>query len=132
MAYRASTLGFTGIAVGALALLLVLIHFWAGPFSSPPPIEQVIAEKAAAIRDATVAALNGEDVKMRAPASSMNLDKALDIVASVLGAIALILGVLGFAKKESVRVAASAALLGTGAIAFQFAVLAIGQSSSQF
>lgn len=121
-----SKLGFTGIAVGAAALLLVLVHFWAGSFSPQPTLETTVAEKAVAIRDATVAALKGEDAREYAPPSEMNLDKVIDISGSVLGGIAVILGVLGFATKESPRVAGGAAVLGAGAIAFQFAALAVG------
>jgi len=121
-----SKLGFIGIAVGAAALLLVLVHFWAGPFSPQPTLESTVAGKAVVIRDATVAALKGEEVIEYVAPSEMNLDKALDISGSVLGGIAVILGVLGFAKKESTRVAGGAAVLGAGAIAFQFAALAVG------
>jgi len=126
MAEATSKLGFIGIAVGATALLLVLVHFWAGPFSPQPTLESTVAEKAVAIRDATVAALKGEEVREYVPPSEMNLDKALDISGAALGGIAVILGVLGFAKKESSRVAGGAAVLGAGAIAFQFAALAVG------
>ena len=55
MAEKRSTLGFTGIAIGSIALLLVLVHFYAGPFSPQPTIETTIAEKAVSIRDAAVA-----------------------------------------------------------------------------
>ena len=43
-----------------------------------------------------------------------------------MGGLAIILGVFGFAKKESARVAGGAALLGGVAMAFQFAVMALG------
>lgn len=82
--------------------------------------------KSAVIRDATVAALKGKEVEQPAYRSKMDLDKALDITGAVLGGIAIILGVLGFAKKEPVRIAGGAAVLGAGAIAFQFAALAVG------
>jgi hypothetical protein len=121
-----SKLGFFGIAVGATALLLVLVHFWAGPFSRQPTLESTVAERAVAIRDATVAALKGEDATDYAPPPEMNLDKALDVTGAVLGGLAVILGVLGFATKESGRVAGGAAVLGAGAIAFQFAAMAVG------
>lgn len=126
MVDKPSKLSFLGIAFGAVALLLVLVHFWAGPFSPQPTLESTVAEKAVAIRDATVAALKGEEVRDYAPPSEMNLDKALAVSGSVLGGIAVILGVLGFAKKESARVAGGAAVLGAGAIAFQFAAVAVG------
>jgi len=35
-----STLSFIGIGLGSIALLLAIVHFWAGPFSSQPSLEQ--------------------------------------------------------------------------------------------
>ena len=59
---KKATTSFIGIGVGAVALLLALVHFWAGPFSPQPSLEQTVAEKAVSIRDATIAALKGETV----------------------------------------------------------------------
>lgn len=126
MATERAIISFTGIAIGSLALLLVLVHFWAGPFSPQPSLEQVVAEKAVAIRDATIFALRGENIEQSSSRTEMSLDKILNIMAAVLGGIAIILGILGYAKKESIRVAGGAAILGAGAIAFQFSALAIG------
>ncbi len=115
-----------GIAVGAVALLLVLVHFYAGPFAPQKPIERTVAETAVAIRDATVAALRGEDVEDEVSQRDFDIDRALAIFAAVLGGLAIILGVVGFAKGEPARAAGGAAVLGAGAIAFQFAIVAIG------
>jgi hypothetical protein len=76
------------------------VNFYAGPFSRQPKIETTIAEKAVSIRDATVAALKGEEYKEYEPPSKMNLDKALEIAGSVLGGIAFIPGVLGYANES--------------------------------
>ena len=126
MAEHVAKFSFSGIAVGAIALLLVLVHFWAGPFSPQPTLEQTVAEKAVAIRDATVAALKGQETDQKGYRSEMDVDRALDIIGAVLGGTAIVLGVLGYAKKEPLRVAGGAAVLGTGAIAFQFAAIAVG------
>jgi len=56
MEESASKTGFIGIASGSAALLLALVRYWAGPFSPLPALESTVAEKAVAIRDATVAA----------------------------------------------------------------------------
>lgn len=124
MAEKKSAVGFFGIGLGAIAFLMVLVHFYAGPFAPQPSVEQVVAEKVASIRQATVAALKGEDT---APASqrAWNVDDAMHTIAAVLGGLALILGLVGFARHESTRVAISAAVLGAGAIAFQFATIAL-------
>ena len=58
---QSSVFGFTGIGLGAIALLLAVVHFWAGPFSPQPTLEQTVAEKAVSIKNATIAALKGEE-----------------------------------------------------------------------
>ena len=116
-----------GIAIGGIALLVAVVHFWAGPFAPQKSVERTVAETAVAIRDATVAALKGEEIQDRAPDSnSFDIDRTLMLSASVLGGIALILAVVGFAMGEPARAAGGAAILGAGAIAFQFAVVALG------
>lgn len=54
-----STFSFIGIGLGSIALLLAIVHFWAGPFSPQPTLEQTVAEKAVSIKQATIAALKG-------------------------------------------------------------------------
>jgi hypothetical protein len=119
-------ISFTGIAIGSVALLLAIIHFWAGPFSPQPTLEEAVASKAVAIKDATIAKLKGKEYQPEATPNQMDTDNLLNIFTGTLGGIAIILGVLGFAKKEPLRVAGGAAVLGGGAIAFQFAALALG------
>ena len=127
MERQRSIFGFIGIAAGATALMLALVHFWAGPFSPQPSLEQTVAEKAVSIRDATVAALKGESLPKPQPISqSYDLDQLASIATAVLGGLAVIFAVLGVAFKEPVRVAGGAAVLGIGAIAFQFAAMALG------
>ncbi|WP_162928717.1 hypothetical protein [Yersinia rochesterensis] len=58
---RKNIVGLIGIFCGATAFLSALVHFWAGPFSVLP-IEVTIANKAAAIKTATLAALQGKTV----------------------------------------------------------------------
>jgi len=123
---QSSVFGFTGIGLGAIALLLAVVHFWAGPFSPQPTLEQTVAEKAVSIKDATIAALKGEEQRAPIKRSSMDTDQIIALATAVLGGLAIILGVFGFAKKEPLRVAGGAAVLGGSAIAFQFAVIALG------
>jgi len=104
---------------------MVLVHFYAGPFSPQPTFEQSVAESAASIRDATVAALRGEEAPPP-QRRAIDVDTIFSTGAAVLGGLAVILAVIGFAAKESSRVSLGAAALGVLAIAFQFAVVAIG------
>jgi hypothetical protein len=121
-----STIGFIGIGVGAIALLVAIVHFWAGPISPQPSVEKTVAEKAVAIKNATIAALKGEEVEETAPVRTIDIDQGLRIATSVLGGLAVILGVVSFARREPLRVGGGAAFLGGAAIAFQFAVIALG------
>jgi len=121
-----STIGWIGITVGSVALLMAIVHFWMGPISPQPSVEKTVAEKAVAIKNATIAALKGEDVEEKAAPRSIDPDEALRTATSVLGGLALILGVVSFANKEPLRIGGGAAFLGGAAIAFQFAVIALG------
>lgn len=126
MEKRKSHISFFGIGLGSIALILALIHFWAGPFAPQPSLEQTVAEKAVAIKQATISALKGENPPAPIKRKSYNIDDALQIITAVLGGLALIAGVLGYAKKEPLSVAGGAAILGISAIAFQFMAVALG------
>lgn len=121
-----STIGFIGIAIGAVALLMAITHFWMGSISPQPSVEKTVAEKAVAIKNATIAALKGKKVEEEAAPRSIDADQALRIATGFLGGLAMILGVVSFARKEPLRVGGGAAFLGGAAIAFQFAVIALG------
>lgn len=127
MTENGSTIGYFGIGLGAIALLVSIVHFWAGPFSPQPSFESTVAETAVAIRDATISALKGEETEQkRSSRREIDLDQGLRIAAGVLGGLAIVLGVVSFARRESARVGGGAAVLGGAAIAFQFAVVALG------
>lgn len=111
--------GYFGIGLGSAALLLALVHFWAGPFSPQPTLETTIAEKAASIRTATLKALKGEDYK-EVKKQESDVDRVVAVLTAVLGAAALIASVVSFANQEPKRVAVGGAILGVTAIAFQF------------
>jgi len=119
MSKSSTKYGFIGIAVGSVALLLALIHFWAGPFSPQPTLETTVAEKAASIRNATIKALKGEEYK-ETYKSNWGIDKITNVSTAILGGIAFILSIIAFAKQEPTRISSGGAVLGVSAIAFQF------------
>ncbi len=126
MTLGSAKLSFSGISFGGIALMLALIHFWAGPFSPQPTLEETVAETAVSIRDATLAALRGEELETVTEPRDFNTDQIIDIAIPILGGLAIILAVIGYALKESARVAIGAVFLGSAAIAFQFAAMALG------
>lgn len=115
-----SKFGMIGIAIGSIALLLSLVHFWAGPFSPQPTVETIVSEKISSIRSATINALNGEETTNTYFSKTWTTDTYADVATAVLGGLALILGVIGFANREPKRIAGGAAALGISAVAFQF------------
>jgi len=114
---------------GSLALLLAIVHFWAGPFSTKPTVtlEQTVAEKAVALKKAAMAALRGEKAQPTTPPpSTVDIDKITDVSTAVMAGLAIILGVFAFATREPMRASVGSAALGIGALVFQFAVVALG------
>lgn len=114
---RISTIG---IALGSIGLLLALFSFWAGPFAPQPTVENIVAEKVASIRTAALDALKGKKVEKEFVEVSWDADRTIQVVTAMLGGVALILGVIGYAKSEPKRAAGGAVALGISAIAFQF------------
>lgn len=117
---KSSKFGMLGIVVGSMALLLALVHFWAGPFSPQPTIETVVAEKAVSIRNAALDALKGKEPAGETYSAQWDADRIAYVATAVLGGMAFILAVFSLVFKEPVRAAGGAAALGISAIAFQF------------
>ncbi len=112
--------GGLGLALGAAALLVAVVHFWAGPFADQPAFEESVAEAAVSIKEATVAALKGEEREPVATPGSWDIDQWVTVGTAVLGCGAIILGVLGFVRHEPLRPAVGASALGASAVIFQF------------
>ena len=91
MPQQTSRVGYAGMGCGALALLLAVVHFWAGPFAPKPSLEQTVGEKAVAIRDAAVAALKGEKVEEPESTGDWDADRVVQLLGSVLGATLIVL-----------------------------------------
>ncbi len=119
MARKTAKLGYVGITFGSIALLMALVHFWAGPFSPQPTLETAVAEKVISIKKVTIKALKG-DVHKETHQSRWDKDKVIDVSTAVLGGLALIVSVLSLASHEPKRVAVGGAILGISAISFQF------------
>ena len=50
-----------GMLLGTIALIVGIVHFSLGPFSSPPPtLETVVAEQVAAVKKGIIAGLTGK------------------------------------------------------------------------
>ena len=122
-----SVLGLSAVVSGAAALVVAVLHFWVGPISEPQPIEESLAEVAVSIRDAVTAELRGEEYESRRPFErTWDADRVVDVGTVGAGLLAILLAVVSFIRREDLRVSGSAAALGSGAVAFQFAAVALG------
>lgn len=110
--------GYFGFALGALALILVLVHFWAGPFEPQQRAGVTIGEIAGDIRAAAVRKLKGEPQPKAAPAE-WDVDRVVKLVAAVLAGLAVIASVAGLVRRETWRPAAAGIAFGVSAVAFQ-------------
>jgi len=117
---RTAWLALCGLVLGGAALVSAAVHQAAGPFTTPPPIEQVIAEKAKSAWQQALEALRGEGESSRPrppPAKpAVDVDRVLEGAGAGLGALAIVLGLAGFARYEDRRSCAAAAILGIAAI----------------
>ena len=112
--------GYFGFVVGALALLVVLVHFSVGPLSPQKSAAASIGEIAADVRTAAVNKLKGRSTEPAAPkATPWTTDRIAKLVAAILAGLAIFLGLASFIRREDWRPAAAAVGLGAGAMAFQ-------------
>lgn len=119
MIKRDTKFGFIGMGFGSIALLLALVHFWAGPFSPAPTLETTIADKVASIRTTALKALKGEEYR-EVVISDWDIDEIVNVITALLGGLAIIFSFFSLAKNEPKRVVVGGAILGASAIAFQF------------
>lgn len=111
--------GLLGFGAGAIALIIVLVQFSAGPFAPQPDIATSVGEIAAEIRQSATRALSGEAAPPPA-AAPWDIDRALSLTAAVLAGVAIILGLGALVRQETRAPAAGAIALGVGAAASQF------------
>lgn len=113
-------LGFFGIIVGTVALLIALVSFWGGPFAPQPTLEEAVAEKVLSLQNAAINALNGESIEDSYSQPKWDIDRVIDIIIPVVAVLSILMGVFSLIFKEPVQVAGCALALGFSAIAFQF------------
>lgn len=123
---RQNIFGWSGIALGGLALLLAMVHFYAGPFAPQQTLESLVAGKAVAIKESLLASLAGHQIPEKVLRPHYDVDRILKIVTAVLAVGAVILGAIAGACKENPRAVSAAVMLGIGTLAFQIAMFAFG------
>lgn len=118
---RHSWVAAIALLMGTAALTLAAVHKAAGPFVKPPPIEQVIQEKAKSFYERALEAIQGvpEAERRPPPPPRMDLDQVAGAVTAGLGALAVALALAAYARRESIRACAGAAILGIAALPWE-------------
>jgi len=115
---KTATIGWLGFAMGAAALILTLVVFWAGPFAPQQTAGVSIGELAADIAKSAARSVAGQP--QPAPvAPPRTIDDYLEIGVGVLAGLAIVLGVAAFVRHEHKRAALSGIALGGLAIGVQ-------------
>ena len=117
-------LGWLGFLTGAVALLVALIVFYAGPFAPQQELSVSLGQLAADTGKSAVRSFFGMAQPDAVPVER-TLDDYLQIAVAVLGGLAVILGFAGLIRGEDRRAWQAAVSLGAGAILFQFLGFAI-------
>ncbi|WON78254.1 hypothetical protein [Serratia sp. UGAL515B_01] len=108
-----------GMLLGAIALILSIVHFTTGPFSSSPPtLESVVSEKVSAIKKGIVAGLKGDKPPVATARSALNIDKVLDNVGIGLAIVGLLFAFIAGMRKENRWSVSGALFFGGGTLAF--------------
>ncbi|WP_170755165.1 hypothetical protein [Ruegeria lacuscaerulensis] len=115
--------GWIGFGIGALALFAALFVFWAGPFAPQQSTGVSLGELAAEIGKSTLRSAAGLE-QPEPVARSRDLDDFLQIGVAMLGALAIVVSVIGLLRHERRRPAIAGTVIGVGAILFQFFAMA--------
>ncbi len=117
-AQRVRLFGISGVMFGATALVLALTMTLAGPFGPQEPVGQTIGEIAGDIIKSTWREVRGIPQPPPEP-QGMDINLVLTVAATVLGAAALVAGLISLLRREARVLGKGAMWLGASTLAFQ-------------
>lgn len=113
-----ASFGWLGFALGAAALVLTMVTFWAGPFAPQQSVGVSLGELAAEIAKSAARSAAGQSPPEPTP-PVRNIDDYLKICVSLLAGLAITAGFASFIRHERKRAALSGIALGGLAVGFQ-------------
>ena len=113
-----AVLGWVGFAVGATALMLTLVVFWAGPFAPQQSAGVSLGELAADIAKSAARSVAGQP-QPEPMAPQRDIDDYLKIAVAALAGLAIVLGVAALIRHERKRAAVAGIALGGLAVGIQ-------------
>ncbi len=115
----APVFGWIGFGAAVIALFAALFVFWAGPFAPQQSAGVSLGELAAEIGKSTLRSAAGLE-QPEPVARTRDLDDYLRIAVAMIGALSIVLSVIGILRHEKLRPAIAGISIGIGAILFQF------------
>ncbi|GJL39272.1 TPA: hypothetical protein ACJIWU_002624 [Enterobacter chengduensis] len=116
-----------GMLLGVIALLLSLVQFTLGPFSSKSTVlEVVVAEKVSAVKKGILAGIKGEQPIVETKKEPVYIDRLLIASGIMLSVMALGLAFISGLRKENKWTVSGALFFSGATIAFHAALLAFG------
>ena len=103
--------GWSGFAIGAVALVLALAALWAGPFAPQQSAGVTLGELAADIAKSAMRSVAGQP-QPEPVAPVRDIDDYINLAVGALAGLAVILGVAAFVRHEHKRAALSGIALG--------------------
>lgn len=113
-----AVLGWLGFATGAVAVVLTIVVFWAGPFAPQQSAGVSLGELAAEIARSAARSVAGQP-QPEPVAAVRDIDDHLDLAVGVLAGLAVVTGVAGLIRGEPRRATAGGIALGLFAVGFQ-------------
>ncbi|WP_442779860.1 hypothetical protein [Enterobacter cancerogenus] len=116
-----------GMLLGVIALLLSVVQFTLGPFSTKSTaLEVVVAEKVTAVKKGIMAGLKGEQPTVETKKKPVDIDRLLIASGILLSVMALGLAFISGLRKENKWTVSGALFFSGATIAFHAALLAFG------
>ena len=110
--------GWAAFGSGTMALVMVIVIFWAGPFAPQQPVGVSLGDMAAEIAKSAARAATGQETPPPLPVSR-TLDDYLNVATGILAGLAVVFGLVSFIQHEAKRAAVSGIVLGGLAIGVQ-------------
>ena len=108
-----------GLAIALCIMMVSVTSPWiVETFAPAPPIEEQAVAKILNFKDKLARGLKGEQIEVAK--SDFSFISILNLVVVFFGAIAVVLGVIGFVQKENSRMSGAAITIGASAILFQY------------
>ena len=115
---QSANLGWLGFIVGAAALILTLVIFWAGPFAPQQTAGVTLGELAADIAKSAARSMAGQP-QPEPVSQPLTIDDYLEIGIGVLAGLAVVIGMAALIRHEQKRAAISGIALGGLAVGIQ-------------